>query len=550
MGSSNSPDSYPSTINHSHSTTTGSATDSAVFVPYPGITGRAPPITTITPHILPPLNQLCNNQMNQSLASNTAYITNAIPRSNATNQFNANSHQLIASNFQNIPFPPNFAQNLFASSNNRIEHQMEAPVIAQPSSNMTACAIMDNYVSLQKNRQFNIGPKRVSNHIYPSRPILPSAHICNQRGAEKLGFFTHSAPIITDIGHCAQFTVDKKTKNGNIAIKAKTTTTNNKKKKRTKKAKAEDSIAFIRNVAWSEAHRYHQYCPFCVRDERKKAKSEFWSALPSRDSMSKLQRKEYDQQCKDLLQETENRIKANVVFKSGVEYRKHYDALHKKYGFNCIYSGCDKKSSSWYNYVAHLTQHDRENGRPFYCAYTGCNRRSSTKHNLIKHLQGVHKWKIIKKEEPKQIKQAVMTAATTTSKQQEDVKPFCNVSNIKAPFENISGVDVKASIVAQLPHYQNKSHSTTLTVSSPNYVNNNFNNANCNSSWNDIKIENDTQPMIQQQQASDGNNNDQNAQYFVKPHYQTVDRSNESQNDYKFSQQFMTAIDHFLMEQR
>merc|ERR1712228_965104 len=206
MGSSNSPDSYPSTINHSHSTTTGSATDSAVFVPYPGITGRAPPITTITPHILPPLNQLCNNQMNQSLASNTAYITNAIPRSNATNQFNANSHQL------------------FASSNNRIEHQMEAPVIAQPSSNMTACAIMDNYVSLQKNRQFNIGPKRVSNHIYPSRPILPSAHICNQRGAEKLGFFTHSAPIITDIGHCAQFTVDKKTKNGNIAIKAKTTT--------------------------------------------------------------------------------------------------------------------------------------------------------------------------------------------------------------------------------------------------------------------------------------------------------------------------------------
>ena len=248
------------------------------------------------------------------------------------------TQQLQISNLQNIPFPPNFAQNLFA----RNDHQFESPVIAQPASNMTASAFMDNYISLHNSQNFTCGPKRMmSNHIQPSRPILPSQHIANQRGAEKIGIFhQHSAPIITNIGHCAQFAVEMKTQNG-IAIKAKN---HQNKRNKTKKAKAEDTIAFIRDVAWTDAHRYHQYCPFCVCDERKKAKAEFWSDLPSRESLTKSQRKEYDERCKELLQETEDKIKATVVFKSGVEYRKHYDALHKKYGFNCIYSGCDKKS--------------------------------------------------------------------------------------------------------------------------------------------------------------------------------------------------------------
>ena len=78
-----------------------------------------------------------------------------------------------------------------------------------------------------------------------------------------------------------------------------------------------------------------------------------------------------------------------------MEYRAHYMSNHKKYGFKCIYFGCCKQSSSWYNFVAHLTLHDRESGRPFHCGHIECNRTSSTKHNLIKHLQGVHKWKII-----------------------------------------------------------------------------------------------------------------------------------------------------------
>ncbi len=99
-------------------------------------------------------------------------------------------------------------------------------------------------------------------------------------------------------------------------------------------------------------------------------------------------RKNFNGKCKKESDKIEAHAKKTVVFNSGIEYRKHYDAYHKKYGFKCIYSGCDKESSSWYNFVAHLTQHDREGGRPFYCNYIGCNRRSSTKHNLIKHLQG------------------------------------------------------------------------------------------------------------------------------------------------------------------
>ena len=117
--------------------------------------------------------------------------------------------------------------------------------------------------------------------------------------------------------------------------------------------------------------------------------------------MSRSQRRDLDAKCKEYLQQIEDRVKAQCIFKSGKEYRKHYDAFHKKYEFKCIYAGCTKVSSSWYNFVAHLTQHDRETGRPFLCAFPGCNRRSSTKHNLIKHLQGVHKWQIVNKEQIK-----------------------------------------------------------------------------------------------------------------------------------------------------
>merc|ERR1719361_3287667 len=159
-----SPDSYPSmtgnnSVNQLYSISTPSSSDSTVFVPYPAITGQAPPITTITPHILPPINQFCGNQM--QYAPNTAYITNAIPRqvNHQNNQFQANSPQLQFSNLQNIPFPSNFASNLFASSSNcnmnRNDHQFESPIIAQPAHNITASEFMDNYITLHKNS----GPK-------------------------------------------------------------------------------------------------------------------------------------------------------------------------------------------------------------------------------------------------------------------------------------------------------------------------------------------------------------------------------------------------------
>eukprot|EP01083_Nonionella_stella_P070260 187874_1 len=239
------------------------------------------------------------------------------------------------------------------------------------------------------------GPKTLHPHKSLNATSMP-------HGAAKLGFPQDTQPIITQINSINQF--DHLSFNKPIKRRGRPPKSMKKhpKTKRKKKKNSENAIEYLQNVEWCKAHSYHQYCPFCVRDERKKQKFEFWNKLPSRETLSKQERKEYDKQCKQLLQHTEDRVKRQVTFESGTEYRRHYDLFHKKYGFKCIYSGCCKESSSWYNFVAHLTQHDRESGRPFHCAYMGCNRRSSTKHNLIKHLQGVHKWRIINKEEPKQ----------------------------------------------------------------------------------------------------------------------------------------------------
>eukprot|EP00484_Ammonia_sp_Unknown_P013252 CAMPEP_0197079944 /NCGR_PEP_ID=MMETSP1384-20130603/213881_1 /TAXON_ID=29189 /ORGANISM="Ammonia sp." /LENGTH=607 /DNA_ID=CAMNT_0042518825 /DNA_START=1 /DNA_END=1821 /DNA_ORIENTATION=+ len=225
-------------------------------------------------------------------------------------------------------------------------------------------------------------PRALSNPFTQHKKHVQKAH-----GAEKLGLSaTNNSSTSTTV---------------NVSETKLNLKKHSKGKGKGRRRKKEEEIDFVCQVPWKSAHRYHQYCPFCVKDARKTAKSEFWGKLPPRESLAKEERHEYDAQCKDILAEVASKAKQSIVFESAMEYRKHYDELHRKYGFKCIYADCEKESSSWYNFVAHLTQHDREMGRPFYCAFTNCNRRSSTKHNLIKHLEGVHKWKIINKEEPK-----------------------------------------------------------------------------------------------------------------------------------------------------
>ena len=247
-------------------------------------------------------------------------------------------------------------------------------------------------INNQSSTTKNNGPK--NDLIHSQKPMALSSQKsssalhrgCKQsklRGAEKIGFARNQSI------------------NTHKAIKSNSSTKDIKSGTQNEKKRKSKNYVFIATKTWAESHSYRQYCPFCVRDSRKKSKQNFWNDKPNRDKMNKSQRKHYDIKCKEYLQKIEDRVKAECIFKSGTEYKQHYDAFHKKHGFICIYSGCDKESSSWYNFVAHLTQHDKEGGRPFHCAFPGCNRRSSTKHNLITHLKGVHKWKIVNKNDHK-----------------------------------------------------------------------------------------------------------------------------------------------------
>ena len=273
-----------------------------------------------------------------------------------------------------------------------------------------------------------------------------------------------------------------------------------------KNKKREEEIIFIEEKSWRFAHKYHQYCPFCVRDTRKKSKLEFWSKLPDRNSLNKNERREYDSKCKNYLKQIEDKVKKETTFKSGFEYRKHYDTFHKKYGFKCIYSGCDKESSSWYNFVAHLTQHDRECGRPFYCQFPGCNRRSSTKHNLIKHLQGVHKWKIINKEEPKNSKSQQINSQQQPTQQTQSPQTPQTPAIPKMKIEQQPRPPSHLSDVIQEPII----NPISIPPQISQYNNNNNNNNNNNYM---IKNEYNVMPDLKN--------------ILVQPHYQTIQQQQQ-----------------------
>jgi len=333
------------------------------------------------------------------------------------------SHQFEINPYSQCSFQRNLEQNQFISASNPTfyhhqntqnyqnmhfnpSHFMTVP----PASNVNVPPIHPNIfcqnVNIQNRVTQNIpseqvilnGPKMVTPNINRSHlhrfssMHLPSNNIIHKHGAQKLGLGQQSNPIITDIERVPHIS--------SLYIKSiKHKAVHHKITNVTKPKQKKSEIKFIKSVDWQDAHKYDQYCPFCVRDECNRVKSEFWSKLPAKQSMDASARKHYDDECKQLLKKTENSVKQNVTFKSAKSYREHYDKSHKNYGLTCIYDGCLKQSSSWYNFVAHLTQHDRENGRPFYCIYKGCNRKSSTKHNLIKHIQGIHKWKIINHQE-------------------------------------------------------------------------------------------------------------------------------------------------------